>query len=147
MISIANKAVNDPDTAKDIVQEVFVYLFNRLNGGKEIQHYKSWLTRATINKCIDRTSVNKRFHPMDPLTEPTVTENAIEIRESRDLLLTALGKLEPKERILLILYSEGYSYKEIAATTGTRFSSVGKKLSRTLQKMKNILEKLNYEMH
>jgi len=48
---------------------------------------------------------------------------------------------------IVILYSEEYSYKEIAKIAEINFSSVGKTLSRTLQKLKEILITMNYEMY
>ena len=45
--------VGDSDDVSDIVQEIFIDFFNKTNNGSLIQHPKSWLYRATINKCID----------------------------------------------------------------------------------------------
>jgi DNA-directed RNA polymerase specialized sigma24 family protein len=41
---------------------------------------------------------------------------------------------------LLTLYSEDFSYKEIAEITGIKFSSVGKTLARALKKLQNEIE-------
>ena len=62
------------------------------------------------------------------------------------MVQAALSSLNPHERALMVLYSEGMSYKEIAESTGMRFSSVGKTLSRTLEKLENELKKQKYEL-
>ena len=59
----------------------------------------------------------------------------------------ALTMLGAQEMLLAVLYSEGFSYKEMAELTGIKYASVGKTLARTLQKLKVILNKMNYEMY
>jgi RNA polymerase sigma-70 factor, ECF subfamily len=144
MFSVALKMVGDDDTASDIVQEVFIYLFDKLNNGKVILHLNTWLYRATINKSIDCLRKQKRFQPIESLSGSkisTTDEDVIDKIETKAAINRALSKLKPKEKSLLVLYSEGLSYKDIANTTGIRFSSVGKMLSRTLDKLKNELHK------
>jgi len=47
-------------------------------------------------------------------------------------------QMKEKERIILILYSEGLSYKEIAEASGIPLSSVGTTLVRALFKLKKL---------
>jgi RNA polymerase sigma-70 factor (ECF subfamily) len=51
-------------------------------------------------------------------------------------ILNAIAHLNEKEQTLVVLYSEGYSYKEIAEMTGRNLSSIGKTLSRIMDKIK-----------
>lgn len=57
-------------------------------------------------------------------------------------LSTLVSKLDGKEQSMIVLYSEGYSYKEIAEITEINFNSVGKTLSRILDKLRK-----DYETH
>jgi RNA polymerase sigma-70 factor (ECF subfamily) len=59
----------------------------------------------------------------------------------------ALVKLKPRDRMLAVLYSEGLSYKEMAEATGIRFASVGKLLSRTLEKIEMNFKDQGYELY
>ena len=54
-------------------------------------------------------------------------------------ILNAIAHLNEKEQTLVILYSEGYSYKEIAEMTGRNLPSIGKTLSRIMDKIKKHL--------
>ena len=149
MFGIALKMVGDDDTASDIVQEVFIYLFDKLNNGNVILHLNTWLYRATINKSIDCLRKQKRFRTIESLKGnkiSTTDEDAIDKIETSDAINSAISKLKPKEKSLVVLYSEGLSYKDIAIATGIKFSSVGKMLSRTLGKLKNELKKENYDL-
>ena len=57
-------------------------------------------------------------------------------------LSNLISKLDGKDQSLVVLYSEGYSYKEIAEITSMNFNSVGKTLSRILEKLRRDYETL-----
>jgi RNA polymerase sigma-70 factor (ECF subfamily) len=58
--------------------------------------------------------------------------------EERRQLRHCLSLLSEKEQVLVSLYSEGMSYKELAEISGLRFTSVGTTLSRALTKLKKL---------
>lgn len=62
MFGIAKKMVSDEDIVSDIVQEIFIYYYEKLQNGSVIENPKSWLIRATINKCIDHVNRRKKTH-------------------------------------------------------------------------------------
>jgi len=143
MFSIANKMVNDKDVASDIVQEIFVCYYEKTQGGHVVEKPRSWLLRATINKCIDHSNYRKGFMQLEDLPQ---NEEALEGKQDKNLsekiVKKSLGQLKSqKEMQLVLLYSEGYSYREISEITEIRFSSIGKTLSRALKKLKDILIK------
>ena len=147
MFGIAMKMVNDKDVTSDIVQEVFVCYFEKLQNGYMVYQPQSWLIRATINKCVDYLKRRKKRSPLDAVSELADEEESFEIQQPDVILKQAIAELKPLEMKLIMLYSEGCSYKEIAQIAEIKFSSVGKTLSRTLHKLKEILKRLNYEMY
>lgn len=147
LFRVATKMVGNSDIADDVVQEVFIYLFGKLNKGMQIHYPKSWLYRATMNKCVDQLRNIKRFQPIESFREDEFEEDEFEKQELKATLNSVLSKLKPQEKMLAILYSEGLSYKELAEATGIKFSSIGKMLSRTLKKMEVELKKANYDLY
>lgn len=147
MHRVAKRMVNDSDVVSDIIQDVFIYLYEKLNNGKEILYPKSWLYRATSNKCVDFLKRQKRFQNTDILNNRTTEDKSNELLETNLIVYKALAKLRPQEKALAVLYSEGLSYKEIAEATGIKFSSIGKKLSRTLKKLENELKDQRHELY
>jgi RNA polymerase sigma-70 factor (ECF subfamily) len=148
MFAIACKMVNDRDVAKEIVQEVFVYYYEKMQNRFQAQYPHSYLIRAIINKSIDYLNKKKKHTSLITLSEKTTDEDKnFEIQQRNNLLHQAIAELKPLEIKIIVLYSEEYSYKEIAEITEINFSSVGKTLSRTLSKLKIILKRLNYEMY
>ncbi len=129
---IAAKLLQDPEGAKDVVQDVFTAYYFAMNNEKAIRDTKSWLVRCTINKAIDYKRKTARTVAMEsPLPETDERQHD----EASDIL-NAIAHLNEKEQTLIVLYSEGYSYKEIAEMTGRNFPSIGKTLSRILDKIK-----------
>ena len=132
LFRIAAKMLKATEDAKDVVQDVFTaYYFARANE-KVIRDTKNWLVRSTINKGIDYKRKTARTITMEsPLTDTNESPHD----EVSDIL-DAIDHLNEKEQTLVVLYSEGYSYKEIAEITGRNYHSIGKTLSRIMDKIK-----------
>ncbi len=135
MFRVARKIVYDVDVVSDIVQEVFIYFFDKVNRGEEVRYPKSWLYRATYNKCIDYWREKKRFEHIDLIEANGIEDENNDSSAETVALNIALDRLKPDERFLVVLYSEGLSYKEMAEVTEIKFSSIGKTLSRILKKI------------
>ena len=135
LFRIAAKMLQDPEGAKDVVQDVFTAYYFAMNNEKVIRDAKNWLVRSTINKGIDY----KRKTAKTVAMESPLPDYAESLNDETPDILNAIAHLNPKEQTLVVLYSEGYSYKEIAEMTGRNFVSIGKTLSRTLDKIKKQL--------
>ena len=147
LFRVAMKMVGNRDSARDIVHDVFVQYFNRQIEGHLILYPSSWLYRVVINKCMDFLKHATKFQSIRP-SDNERTDDPDDMKEQRiTMVQAALSVLNPNERALMVLYSEGLSYKEIAESSGMRFSSVGKTLSRTLEKLENELKKQKYELY
>ncbi len=133
---LAYKFLNNKENAADISQEVFISLYHQLKQKKEIHNISSWLYKVTSNQCMSFYNKNKIITGKlndEEISVETQKEKNPEISE-------AVKKMKPQDNILLTLYSEDFSYKEMAEITGIKFSSIGKTLSRALNKLKNEIE-------
>jgi RNA polymerase sigma-70 factor, ECF subfamily len=144
---VAKKMMGDGDVVSDIIQDVFVDLFGKLKSGHEIRHPKSWLYKATCNKCIDNIRRKKLFQGIESAKNVIVEQESLEKKDLQDALKTALSKLKPRDRMLAVLYSEGLSYKEMADATGIRLVSIGKLLARTLDEIEKNFKNQGYELY
>jgi RNA polymerase sigma-70 factor (ECF subfamily) len=139
--------INDGDAVCDIIQDIFIYYYKTSQNENTVNNPKSWLMRATINKCIDYSKHQKKHLRIDSIEPIPIIEDAAGENTEKEIIRQALSKLKPKEKTLAILYSEGMSYKEISEMSGITFSSVGKMLSRTIKKLEGILKRMGYEMY
>ena len=135
LFRIATKMLQDSEGAKDVVQDVFTAYYFAMNNEKVIRDTKNWLVRSTINKGIDYKRKTARTVTM----ESTLPETNESPQDEASDILNAIAHLNEKEQTLVILYSEGYSYKEIAEMTGRNLPSIGKTLSRIMDKIKKHL--------
>jgi RNA polymerase sigma-70 factor (ECF subfamily) len=147
MFRVATRMIGHSEDVSDIIQEIFIDFFNKTSNGNIIKHPKSWLYRATINKCIDNHRNRKRYQNLESLGDYNIESGLVEDQEINDAIILAISKLKPREKILATVYSEGLSYKEIAEVTGIKFTSIGKMLSRTLKKMEKELKSQRYELY
>ena len=121
--------------AEDVVQEVFLRVYEKAPELESEEHETAWLLRVTVNLCRSRlrTPWRKRMEPLlesYPAAEP----------EQRELLEHVLA-LSPRYRAVIhLFYYEGYSVKEIAQLTGQRESTVRSLLTRARQKLKSVLQ-------
>ena len=132
LFRIAAKMLRATEDAKDVVQDVFTAYYFAMNNEKVIRDTKNWLIRSTINKGIDYKRKTARTITM----ESPLTETGEQTLDEASDILNAIAHLNEKEQTLVVLYSEGYSYKEIADITGRNYQSIGKTLSRILDKLK-----------
>ena len=138
--NVAYKIIADYDATLDIVQEVFLSYFNNLKLNKDIKYPRTWLYRVTLNKCYDFIKVRNKISNTS-IDKVGLLAYAPPTEDNRNQYLhLALSKLKPKEKLLVILYSEGLSYKDLAEVTGIKLSSIGQTLSRTLKKLKDELK-------
>ncbi len=143
------KFITDRHEAEDIVQDVFMKLYVEFCDQRAVEYPKTWLYRVATNTCINAVSRRREFCAIDSqavhsLTNDENVTGQLEAGEQRKMIHQALSRLENQERIIIVLYSEGLSYKEIAEVSGMKFTSVGKTISRTLDKLKLLL-KGNYD--
>ena len=134
--------LRDTDAARDVVHDVFMAYYFVLDDKKVIKDAKNWLIRCTINKGVDFLRKNKKIVSDETVAKENITSQNIDNQLDVISISSLISKLDPKEQSLVVLYSEGYSYKEIAEITGINFNSVGKTLSRILKKLRRDYETL-----
>lgn len=147
IFNLVQKMIPDNDDVADLVQEVFICLYQNLEKGAIVEYPRSWLYKVTVNRCVDFAKKRKEHVNIETAKMLYDEDEAFEMNVKQAAIRLAMSRLKKEESALAILYSEGLSYKEIAEITGIRFSSVGKKLSRTLTKLGNELKKLQDELY
>ncbi len=147
LYSLVRKVINDENVAYDILQDVFVRYYEKLENGYEFRNTHNWLTRVTLNESFDYLKQKKVYVQLDEVNALAADDGPDETHRRGRMIRQAASKLKPQELKLILLYSEGYSYKEIAEMAEIKFTSVGKSLSRAICKIKEILKKNDNEMY
>ncbi len=121
--------VKDEDLAKDLVQEVFVKIWQ---SGIEFESEKSmkvYFYLATKNKVIDHLRKEKRIRmdfdiPGDVLVDENTVLNEMIREETYRLLEKAMDQLPPKAGEVIRLNLEGFSNQEIAEKLSVSVNTV-----------------------
>ena len=141
-----NRLTGDPDAAEDLAQEAFVRLLDRGPRGPA-RGLRVWIFRVATNLVRDsarQSSTRRRIlagsPPPDPVAGPETDMERVEtIREVR----AALEQISPRDREVLLLRQEGFSYKEIAQVVKVSPTSVGTVLARALKRFAAVYTKEN----
>lgn len=133
----ASRFMLDSEAVEDLVQDVFIAYWNRLQDGMPVPSSpKSYLYRSVHNKCLDvlrRTdAAGTECIDYDVVDEDAEDRSFIWAR-----LWTAIDKLPEKRReILLMNKRDGMTYAEIASELGISEHSVHAQITKALKTLR-----------
>lgn len=142
--------VNDTLTCEDLVQNIFMKLFQNLTNIKNKESIKYWLYTTARNeiyghyrrkKLVSEKISNEDLKELEELSNENI-EQIFEQKELRSLIIAELEKLpiEQKDVFLLKEYG-GLSYKEIAKLSEIDENLVKARLYKVRQKLIKRLSK------
>jgi RNA polymerase sigma-70 factor (ECF subfamily) len=127
--------VRDEDDVKDIVQEVFLKMYEHRLQLSNPSRFRAWIFMIARNQCLTHYRDHKRTTPFDdefPMPELQEQESlSQEIERNEEVLLVRsfIDQLKPEYREVVVLREyQGLSYDEIADVIGTTVSAIKAKL-------------------
>ncbi|HYV62228.1 MAG TPA: sigma-70 family RNA polymerase sigma factor [Bryobacteraceae bacterium] len=147
--SIALRYAGDSAAAMDIAQDTFLKLLSSIGQFRREASFESWLYRLVVNSCLDYHRRRRRFLPLldealDIFRAPS--ENALHdlLREEQEeRVQQVVARLPEEQRIVVVLrYTEGLSYEEIADLLGCRRGTVASRLNRAHKALERRLSSL-----
>jgi len=140
-----NRLSGDPELAADVAQETFVKLYQR---GSAPDSPAAWLISVAMNLFRNAASTrSRRLRLLTPargesvLADPPPSpDQALEAKDSRRRVRLVLDRMPERERDMLLLQAEGYSYREIALALGLNEASVGVLLARARRAFRETYE-------
>lgn len=149
--------MRNEDEALDLSQDAWIKGWRRLEQFHGKSSFATWMTRITINLCLDQIRKKKRqraesIEQMDeesggverrmPSVNPNPTEG-LERKDLRQMIDKALGQLSEAHRTVLVLHEfEELEYKEIAKRLGCSIGTVMSRLFYARRKMASLLGNL-----
>jgi RNA polymerase sigma-70 factor (ECF subfamily) len=128
---------------EEVVQEVFLALFQHLKQGKPRTNLKGWVFRVAHNLALKTRMRNGRKDQLH--SEETIAEQyfALELNpeealagvQRRQRLLEAVAALTETDRCCLYLRAEGLRYRQIAEVVGLSLGGVSLSLARSLNRL------------
>jgi len=151
--SIALRYTGDSAAAMDIAQDTFLKLLSNIRQFRGDASFESWLYRLVVNTCLDHHRKRRRFLPMldDALDDAldrfrAPRESALHdlLREEQEgRVQQVVAQLPEDQRMVVVLrYTEGRSYEEIADLLGCRRGTVASRLNRAHKALERRLSNL-----
>ncbi|MCF2665207.1 RNA polymerase sigma factor [Oscillibacter valericigenes] len=135
LLRLACTRLENPADAEDVVQEVFLKLLTAHPSFRDAEHEKAWLIRTTLHRAADLRKAASRWNV--PLEEALLASAP----ELEDRLLAAVRALPEKYGAVIHLhYYEGYSLKEIGKLLGLPAATVGTRLARGRERLRQSLK-------
>lgn len=121
--------------AEDAVQEVFLRLLIAPVSFRDAGHEKAWLIRTTLHRASDIRRRRERGNlPLEEAAQQAAPE-------PETALLQAVQSLPEKYGAVIHLhYYEGYSIKEIGTLLGLPAATVGTRLARGRDRLRELLK-------
>ena len=135
----ASGYVCDHDTAEEIVQQVFINLWDQKENIDPERPVKSYLFTSVKNRCLNHIRDQKKFrnYYLDIETEliiPVAEKDNIMEQDLETQLAKALDKLPEKCReIFMLCRFEDMKYKDVAEKLGISQKTVETQMSKALK--------------
>ena len=141
--------VEDEDQAKDIVQDVFIKVYEKLESFNFKHKFFSWLYRIAINDTINFLKNRKKFETLTEQNEIQAEKTTNDHKEEqRRQLHAALRELRTDHRVLILLkYFFGLSYEEISDVMKIQEKMVKARLFMAREKLREVLIKNKFFEH
>lgn len=152
LYSVILKIVKQQQDAQDLLQEVFLQIWNNAAGFDPSRGTPyAWLMALTRNRSIDmirsksyRTK-QREDNDLDGMLElPDVNLTPMDATlamERRQVVIHAMAQLPPEQQeVLRLAYFEGYSHTEIAAEYLLPLGTVKTRIRQGLQKLHTIIQ-------
>lgn len=133
---------------EEVIQEVFLALFEHLRGGRSQRNLRGWIFRVAHNLGLKRRLQWRRevsgveAHEIaterrDPASNP---EEQLAASQRHERLQAVLQALPERDRWCLALRAEGLRYREIAGIVDWSLGSVAASLARSLERLSRVSE-------
>ncbi|CAN5603910.1 SigE family RNA polymerase sigma factor [soil metagenome] len=143
LVRLAILLVDDLASAEDVVQDAFTHLAGRMHRLRDPHAALGYLRTSVVNgsrSALRRRRTARGYAPPAEVEPPGPDDRAVLAEEHREVL-TALDRLAPRQREVLVLrYWSGLSEAEIATACGISRGAVKSTASRALDALELIMK-------
>lgn len=125
----------DGDEVADLFQESLINLwkgYSRL----EQDNVRGWVYRVCLNTCISQERKNGKYAHAQLDMDMSLFDEADEKNSQAKLLHERIGRLQPFDRAIVLLWLEDISYSEIGEILGLSAKAVSVRLVRIREQLK-----------
>ncbi len=136
----------DEQLAQDVVQEVFIKYWNKMDdvsAGNEKSYLYTAAKNLYFNKVEHKKVVLKFQRQYSPSNESFSPEHILEEKEFEGRLMSAISDLSDGQREVFLMHRiDGLKYREIAARLDLSQKSVEKRMNLALRSLRTKIEEI-----
>lgn len=147
------KIISVPDLVKDVIQEIFIRLWENRNNLGHVTKVKSYLLVALRNELIHALKKNHIWNvdnevKVEPFTlaieDLLISEEDSKLLSKR--LVISLNKLSERQReVILLRFYHNLTFEELAQVLEMNVQSVRNLLFRALEKVRSDLKDIGFQ--
>jgi len=148
VLSVGLRILHDLSEAEELVQDVFLYVFNKCASfDPQKSYFRSWLVQIAYCRAFDKREylINRRFYDyrnideiLDSVRSNVCLESFLERAELRRLLDDAFAELTERQRTTLeLFFFQGYSLREISSQMDETLVTTRHHYYRGLEKLRS----------
>jgi len=146
VLRYADRMLGNRAEAEEVAQEVFLKLITRVDQYDGRASVASWLFAIAANASRDRLRRSARRSAVsleavaEVATDDPLADEALAVRERRDLVRKALAALSPDQREALVLARyHGLPYAEVAKALAISEGAVKTRIFRAMEKLRDVV--------
>jgi len=156
VFNLVLRLLGSPEEARDVAQEVFVTVFEKIELFRGDSKLGTWIYRVATNHAKNRIKYlsrrkDRQQDSFDELPVPPTDgrlsasfprpDEAVEGKRLLDVIDRALAALDEDQREVVVLRDiDGQSYEAIASITGQNVGTVKSRLHRGRLRLKDVLD-------
>ena len=150
---LAYRFAGKKEDAEDLLQELLLRLYPRMDTLREVRELKPWLARSLYNLYIDMLRSSKRS-PLGNLDgdsdnvlammedQHTQPDNHMELTQQQRQLMQAVNSLGEVHRSLVIMHDmEGYTLAELSQIMDLPLGTLKSRLHRARNKLRDKIQR------
>ncbi|HWB07688.1 MAG TPA: RNA polymerase sigma factor [Pirellulales bacterium] len=137
LLKVVRSFAEGPADQDDLFQEILLQVWLSLPSFRADSKPTTWLYRVALNTALAwKRTEKKQRHRQGPFSISDVAAPRVPSADGErnhrvvDQLYAAIHALPPAKRALVVLYLDGFTYREIADVVGISESNVGVSLNR-----------------
>ncbi len=149
ILRFATHFLKDEDSARDVVQDVFLKLWQKKEELDQVENMEAFAMRMTRNRCLDILRSGKTV-PIDAETYrhlkqiTTDVHSKVELSEAANQVKQLISQLpDIQQKVMYMRDIEQMEFDEIAELTGLQVNAIRVNLSRARKKVRDEYLKLN----
>jgi RNA polymerase sigma-70 factor, ECF subfamily len=135
----------------DLLQETFLRFYLELKKNIRLTNPRAWLYKVFLNLFKTESNSEKRLIQNND-NPGNITDNIYDLqaeyfnKEKHNIVVDTLSHLPEKDKEILLLYQNGFSYSEMAEIMEINPNSVGTTIVRAIEKLRGVLKIHYHEM-